>query len=77
MIIFLSIMCFGCSKESFHRDGSFEYPQYMFWLRIKKKFSLGHVHYTSPASISDEKQVFSSTVENSVDSDQMALLEAS
>ena len=29
-IIFLSIslnMCFGCSKEPSHRDGSFEYPQ--------------------------------------------------
>ena len=38
-IIFLSIslnMCFGCSKEPFHRDGSFMYPQHMFWLRNKK-----------------------------------------
>ena len=26
-------MCFGCSKESSHWDGSFEYPQHMFWLR--------------------------------------------
>ena len=36
-------MCFGCSKEPSHRDGSFEYPQHMFWLRNKKKiiFSLG------------------------------------
>ena len=36
---FLSIslnMCLGCSKEPSHRDGSFEYPQYMFWLRNKK-----------------------------------------
>ena len=23
-------ICFGCSKEPFHRDGSFEYPQHMF-----------------------------------------------
>ena len=23
-------MCFGCSKELSHRDGSFEYPQHMF-----------------------------------------------
>ena len=41
-IIFLSIsknLCFGCSKESSHRDDSFEYPQHMFWLRNKKKFS--------------------------------------
>ena len=29
-------MCFGCSKEPFHRDGSFEYPQHLFWLRNKK-----------------------------------------
>ena len=29
-------MCFGCSKEPSHRDGSFEYPQQMFWLRNKK-----------------------------------------
>ena len=38
-IIFLLIslnMCFGCSKEPSHRDGSFEYPQDMFLLRNKK-----------------------------------------
>ena len=29
-------MCFGCSKEPSHRDGSFEYPQHMFRLRNKK-----------------------------------------
>ena len=29
-------MCFGCSKELSHRDGSFEYPQDMFWFRNKK-----------------------------------------
>ena len=37
-IIFLSIslnMYFGCSKEPSHLDGSFEYPQHMFWLRNK------------------------------------------
>ena len=28
-------MCFGCSKEPSHREGSFEYPQHMFWLRNK------------------------------------------
>ena len=36
VIIFLSVslnMCFRCSKEPSHRDGSFEYPQHMFWLR--------------------------------------------
>ena len=33
VIIFLPIIfhiCFGCSKEPSHRDGSFEYPQHMF-----------------------------------------------
>ena len=27
---------FGCSKEPSHGDGSFEYPQHMFWLRTKE-----------------------------------------
>ena len=38
-IIFLSIslnMCFGCLREPSHCESSFEYPQHMFWLRIKK-----------------------------------------
>ena len=38
VIILLSInlnMCCGCSKEPY-RDGSFEHPQHMFWLRIMK-----------------------------------------
>ena len=37
--IFLPInlnMCFGCSKELSLRDGSFEYPQHMIWLRNQK-----------------------------------------
>ena len=42
--IFLTIsfiICFGCSKEPSHWDGSFEYPKHMFWLRNKKiSFSL-------------------------------------
>ena len=29
-------MCFRWPKEPSHRDGSFEYPQHMFWLRNKK-----------------------------------------
>ena len=27
---------FWCSKEPSHWDGSFEYPQHMFWMRFKK-----------------------------------------
>ena len=30
------IICFGYSKEPSHRDGSFEHPQHMFWMRNKK-----------------------------------------
>ena len=34
-------MCFVCSKELSHRDGTFEYPQDMFWLRnTKNNFQL-------------------------------------
>ena len=29
-------MCFGCPKEPSHWDGSFEYPQHMFWMRNKE-----------------------------------------
>ena len=39
--ISLSI-CFGCSKGPSHWDGSFEYPQHMFWLRNKKIIFLVH-----------------------------------
>ena len=40
LIIFLSIsfnICFGYSKEPSHWNGSFEYPQHMFWFINKKK----------------------------------------
>ena len=39
--IFLPIsfnICFGCSKEPSQCDGSFEYPQHMFWLRKRKLY---------------------------------------
>ena len=39
VMIFLPInlnMCFGCSKEPSHGDGSLEYPQHMFWMRNKE-----------------------------------------
>ena len=34
-------ICCGCSKEPSHRDGSFEYPQHMFWVKNKGKILLG------------------------------------
>ena len=49
--IFLPIslnLCFGCSKEPSHRDGSFEYPQHMFCLRNKKNhFQLRTLNWRS------------------------------
>ena len=33
-------MCWECSKES-PQDGSFEYPQHMFWFKNKNVHSLG------------------------------------
>ena len=35
IFLLISLTCFRCSKEPSHRDGSFEYPQHMFWLRNK------------------------------------------
>ena len=32
-------MCFGNSKEPYHRDGSFEYPKHCFGLDIRKIIS--------------------------------------
>ena len=43
--IFLPIIfsiCFGCSKEPSHGDGSFEYPQHMFCLINSNFFSVTH-----------------------------------
>ena len=41
-------MCLGCSKEPSHQDGSFEYPQHMFWLRNKKNNPLLHTLIWGP-----------------------------
>ena len=37
-------MRFRCSKEPSHRDGSFEYPQHMFGLRIKESSFQLHLY---------------------------------
>ena len=42
-------MSFGCSKEPSHPNGSFEYPQHMFWLRNKKNNFLLHTLIWEPA----------------------------
>ena len=47
MIIFS--ICLGCSKEQYHRDGSFEYPQHMVWLRINKNIFLLYILNQRPA----------------------------
>ena len=67
---FLSVslnICFGCSKEPSHRDGSFEYPQHMFSLRNEKNNFQIHVHtlFYGP-----KMHVYH--LNNRVDSDQLA-----
>ena len=44
-------MCFGCSKEPSHSDGSLEYAQHMFWVRNKEnsfpiRFHIWRPEYT-------------------------------
>ena len=40
------IICFGCSKEPSHWDGSFEYQQHILWLRNKKNtFSVPNLNF--------------------------------
>ena len=49
--IFLTIsfnMFFGCSKEPYHWDSSFEYPQHMFWSKNKKFVFLLHTFNKMP-----------------------------
>ena len=43
-------MCFECSKEPSHGDGSFEYPQQMFWLQNKNNFQL-RSHIWGPGKV--------------------------
>ena len=55
VIIFLPIslnMYFGCSKEPSHREGSFEYPQRMFWLRSRKNNFLLRTLIWGPLTVS-------------------------
>ena len=86
-------MCFVCSRELSHRDGSFEHTQHMFWLRNKKNIfcyallsgGLLNIFYVQlllnvyPINLqhSSCKSGLSIRVENSVDPDQMASSEAS
>ena len=51
-------MCFECSKEPCHRDGSFEYPQHMFWLRNKKNNFQLHTFILGPGVPIPLVQVF-------------------
>ena len=51
-------MCFGCSKEPSHRDGSYEYPQHMFWLRNKLNNFLLRTLIWGPASEKAEIMTF-------------------
>ena len=73
MIIFLSIslnVCFGCSKDLFHRAGSFEYPQHMFWLRNKNNNFLLRTFILGPINI-EFNPLYTGTFTNSEDPDEM------
>ena len=61
VIIVLSIslnMCCWCSEESYHWDGSLEYPQHMFYLRNKKHFLL-YVYFFQLSTALDESAIVS------------------
>ena len=74
-------MCFGCSKEPSHQDGSFEYPQHMFWVSNEENSSpyallsgglLIHNFYPVNLQHFSCKHLFLVRVENNADPDQMA-----
>ena len=46
-------MCFACSKEPSHLDGSFEYPQHMFWMRNKENSFTIRTLTLSPVNTND------------------------
>ena len=50
-------MCFGCSKEPSHRDGSFEYLQHMFWLRNKKNNFQLHTLIFGPVTLTNNSVI--------------------
>ena len=54
-------MCFGCSKEPSHQDGSFEYPQHMFWFINKKNNFQLHTLIVGPVITCDIYICFNST----------------
>ena len=54
-----------CSKEPSHRDGSFEYPQRMFWLRNRKNIFLVRTTIWRPVS-----GKFMFTISDNVDHDK-------
>ena len=62
LIIFLPCnlnICFGCSKESSHEDGSYEYQQHIFWLRNKKNnFQVRTLTWGPVCSISSGSSLF-------------------
>ena len=41
----------GVSKESSHRDGSFEYTQHIFWFRNTKILVYSHILIWNPGSL--------------------------
>ena len=52
-------MCFGCSKEPSHWDGSFENPQHMFWMRNEENNFPIRTLIWRPESLWIQKRLFS------------------
>ena len=60
-------MCFEYPKEGYYRDGSFEYPQHMFWVRNKENnFLLSTVLTSRQLSYKTCGHVYSSCVRSAM-----------
>ena len=49
-------MCFWCSKEPSHLDGSFEHPQHMLWMGNKKSHFQLRTLIWGPVNVGIERQ---------------------
>ena len=67
----ISLRMFWCSKDPSHRDGYFEYPQHMFWLRNKKniQFLLSAGLYRQKVHLSRDMR-FPTTCHIDIDADE-------
>ena len=60
-------MCFESSKEPSHRDGSFEDPQHMFWMRNEENSFPIHTYIWKP--VTDKTVCVSSMIKGEISCD--------